>query len=222
MLRFFCKLDVNSYQLSAREAVSKEYSVPTMNEDDLFRRWSGKIVSTYNSEDSMRLKLFIAALIVTSCACGKAYGQIEKGDVRIGGSFKLESFENETNSDFGLDLGYLFIDRFEGGVMLGITKKENVDTYGRAGADLLYHFTPERRVVPGLGLSLSRTFGYADIAGVDQNSTLFDAFANVESFVTTDWAVNLRLGYEHWDGDWGNSDGLAARIGFATFFKAGE
>ena len=173
----------------------------------------------------MHLKLFALMLLLCSASITMAESTktagLVQGSYRVGGSFRLESFEDETNADFEATLGYLSRPYIEPGLMLGVTKREGSDTFGKAGASLLWHMLPGRNVVPGAGVQIARTFGYPGISGEDGDFTIGEVFGNVEAFVSPSWSVTLRGGYQSWWGEAFDSQGFVFRVGISTFLGGG-
>ena len=164
-----------------------------------------------------RLSALVFSLLVFTCQAGLA--QHEKNSFRIGGVFQLDAFQYETNADLETGLGYLLADWLEIGTVIGVTRKEDIDTFGRVGVTAIFHTEPGSRISPGIGTTISHTFGYPEILTIDGNSLIWDLFFNLDTFLTSGWAFNLRAGYERWSGDWGDSGGLVARIGIAAFIR---
>ena len=162
------------------------------------------------------MRAILLSMIVLVFTSVSAFAQVEKGDLRIGGAFDLEAYDNETNIDFDLDLGYSFTDHLELGGMFSVVKPEGVDTYGTVAATGIYHFAPAKVWVPGVGADVGTTYGLND------NGTLWGVFFNLDAFVTENWSVNFRAGYESTDFDAGKVDGFALRVGIATFLGLGN
>lgn len=154
----------------------------------------------------------ILALSLTLCAT--AFSQVEKGDVRIGLGFDFTSAKDNTNAEFDLGLGYSVTDRIEPGVVLSVIKEEGHDTYGKIGGDLIFHFTPEKKFVPGLGLALGRTFGLDN-----HNATISELFLNVDAFATPTWSINFKTGYERHREEHHKENAFFFRVGIAAFLK---
>lgn len=165
----------------------------------------------------LRLSALIIFLLAFTCQAGLA--QHEKKSLRIGGVFQLDAFQNETNADLETGLGYLLTDWLEIGSVIGITRKEDIDTFGRVGVSAIFHTEPGSRVCPGIGTTISHTFGYPEILTIDGNSLIWDLFFNLDAFLSPSWAFNIRTGYERWSGDWGDSGGFVARIGISAFLR---
>ncbi len=173
----------------------------------------------------MHLKLLAFMLLLCTTGAATAADEestgLTQGSFRVGGSLRLESFENETNAEFEATLGFLPRPYLEPGLILGMTKREGTDVFGKAGASLLWHILPSRSVVPGVGVQLMRTFGYPDISRKDGEFTIGEIFANLEVFVSPSWSVTLRGGYQLWRGEPFDSRGFVFRAGISTFLGAG-
>jgi len=169
---------------------------------------------------SSRLPFCLLLLILSFVSSAAA--ELQQGATRLGGSFRLESFEDETNADFEASSGYLIRNYLESGFVLGVTKREGSDTFGRAGANILWHILPERQVIPGVGLQLSRTFGYPNISGESGNFTVGEVFGNLEAFVTESWSFTMRGGYQSWWGEAFDARGFVFRAGISTFLGGKE
>ncbi|MBW7997406.1 MAG: hypothetical protein FVQ81_12700 [Candidatus Glassbacteria bacterium] len=146
---------------------------------------------------------------------------LAQGSFRVGGSLRLESFENETNAEFEATLGFLPRPYLEPGLMLGMTKREGTDVFGKAGASLLWHILPSRSVVPGVGVQLTRTLGYPVISGESGNFTVGEVFGNLEVFVSPSLSFTMRGAYQSWWGELFDSRGFVFRAGISTFLGAG-
>jgi len=170
----------------------------------------------------MKIKMFAFAISLFSCMLDNTYAQVEKGDARLGGAFQLEAFEDETNIDLEFGSGRLLSNNFEIGILLAVIRKVNTYYYGKVGGNAIYHFQPKKKMVSGIGLSVSRTLGYPKKFTVDNNSWIFYLFYNADAFISASCALNLRAGYERWKGGWGHAGGFVTRIGIAYFWKQGR
>ncbi|MBT4484560.1 MAG: hypothetical protein HOC71_12885 [Candidatus Latescibacteria bacterium] len=160
----------------------------------------------------MKSALFILTAFLLF-SFGTAMSQVEKGDIRIGTNFKLTAFEDNTNADFLLDLGYSFTDPVEMGVILGVKKQEGHDTHGEIGGNFIFHLAPAKKVVPGLGVEVARTFG------MHENETISDLFFNLDAFVSPSWSFNFKTGYERRSSEHHDANGFVMRFGIAAFLK---
>lgn len=165
----------------------------------------------------LRLSALIIFLLAFTCQAGLA--QHEKSSLRIGGVFQLDAFRDETDADLETGLGYFLNKWLEIGTVIGVTRREDIKTFGRLGASAICHTEPDSRVCPGIGTSISHTFGYPEILTMDGNSLIWDLFFNLDTFLSPSWAFNLRAGYERWSGDWGDSGGFVARFGISAFIR---
>lgn len=163
------------------------------------------------------MRIHLVLLLFCILISSRLTAQIEKSQTRMEGSFKLESFKDGTNADFSMVIGHLVSNSLELGGILGITKREDFDTFGRIGGNAIYHVLPGKTVSPGVGTSLSHTFGYPKRLTHDLDSMIWDVYLNLDAFLSPQCALNIRAGYERWDGDWGSSNGFSTQLGFAVF-----
>jgi hypothetical protein len=164
-------------------------------------------------EETMKFSITIFTVTLL-LSFGSAFSQVEKGDVRIGLGFDFSSAKDNTNAEFDLGLGYSFTDNIEPGVVLSVIKEEGHDTHGKIGGDFLFHFAPAKKVVPGLGVAMGRTFGLDH-----HNATIYELFFNVDAFATPVWSINLKTGYERHSEEHHNEGSFFIRVGIATFLK---
>ena len=165
---------------------------------------------------------FCLLLIFAVTTATTLHAELRQGSHRVGGSFRLESFEDETNADFEAASSYLIRDYLESGFVLGVTKRQGSDTFGRVGGNVLWHIRPEKQVVPGVGLQLSRTFGYPELFGQSGNFTVGEIFGNLEAFVTPSWSLTFRGSYQSWWGKPLDARGFVFRAGISAFLGGGE
>ena len=167
----------------------------------------------------MQLRLSAIVIFLLAFIYQAGLAQHEKNSFRIGGVFQLDSFQYGTNFDLETGIGYFLTDLLEIGTVIGVTRNEDIDTFGRVGLSAIFHTDPGSRICRGIGTTLSRTFGYPEILTLDGNSLIWDLFFNLDAFISPGWAFNLRAGYQRWNGDWGDSGGFVTRIGIFTFLR---
>ncbi len=162
------------------------------------------------------MKSAILSLLLTGIIGGTASAQMKQGNIRISPSFSFSSFEDNTNAEFNMFLGYSFLDHLEMGGNFGVTKLEGIDTYGFVAVGGAFHIAPDLRMVPGIGGAFGSTFGR------DINSLYADVFFSFDAFVNDSWSFRLMTGYQRWDNELGDGYGFKIRFGVSTFLNTAK
>ena len=165
----------------------------------------------------MRCFLFILTLIIIFHCPAEA--QLNKGTYRIGLAGEASTVGRPNMAMIDVSFGDLVADNLEILIDMETTFYGWLAATGEFKAGFIYHFSPAKKIIPGIGLSAGLPFS----TGEQGTQFVLDLFFNLYNFVSDDWALNLKAGYEKQYNDQYAREpaiqGMVVRFGISTFWR---
>ncbi len=169
----------------------------------------------------MRKFLFVFLVMLMLSSGSQACAQVHKGMYRLGLTADVSTRGEYSTSSVKVDLGDFLTDNFELDFGMEMLFRDWFSSgIGLFRGGLIYHILPDRKNIPGVGFSLGLPF----TSWSTRNRTLLNVYCKYDFFVSRDWALSLKAGYEREfvENSPKTIHGLAAKFGISTFFGRKE